>query len=233
MLVTRRYKWLVMSGAVIRLIGYGLMIRLRGQYNSTAELYAQQIIQGMGSGIVQTSLLIPPQIVVPHTQVAQVLSLAFSMLFLGFSVGSAIAGGMYTNMLRPLLWEYLPEDATQEAVDGLYNSITGVLPAWGTPDRDAVNLAVSHDRPPLPGEETANEMIYQYTEVTKNFAYTSIGVSVLVVLMCFPFPDLVLPRYVSTYLPQVLLSLNAPLTSCGKGSYDPNRPRWGQRNVSS
>lgn len=143
MLVTGRYKWLVMGGTAIRLIGYGLMIRLRGQQNSIGELFAQQVIQGIGSGIIQTSLLVPPQIEVPHRQISQVLSLALSMSLLGSSVGFAIAGGIYTNTLRPLLWAHLGRNATQELVDKLYNSITGVLPLWGTPERDAVNFAVS------------------------------------------------------------------------------------------
>jgi len=144
MLVTGRYKWLVMGGAVIRLIGYGLMMRLRGQENSVSELFIQQAIQGVGSGIIQTSLLVPPQIVVPHVQISQVLSLSLSVSFLGFSVGSAIAGGIYTNALRPSLWARLGKNGTEELVDKLYNSITAVLPGWGTPERDAVNLAVSH-----------------------------------------------------------------------------------------
>lgn len=174
MLVTGRYKWLAMGGAVIRLIGYGLMLRLRGQQNSIGELFTQQIIQGVGSGIMQTSLLVPPQVVVPHTQISQVLSLTLSMSFLGFSVGSAIAGGVYTNTMRPSLWAYLERNATQELVDQLYNSITGVPPGWGTPERDAVNLA--------------------YTDVTRNFVYTALGASVLAIVVCFFLPDLLLPK---------------------------------------
>ena len=144
MLTTGRYKWLTMGGVVIRLIGYGVMIRLRGQQNSMAELFAQQVIQGIGSGIVQTTLLVPPQVVVPHAQISQVLALIFSMSYLGRSIGSAIAGGIYTNTLRPALWMYLGRNGTQELVDELYNSITGVLPDWGTPERVAVNFAVRH-----------------------------------------------------------------------------------------
>jgi len=146
MLVTGRYKWLVMGGAVIRLIGYGLMLRLRGQQNSIGELFTQQVIQGIGSGIIHTSLLVPPQIVVSHSQMPQVLSLTLTMSYLGSSVGSAIAGGIYTNTLRPSLWAYLGRNATQDSVDQLYNSITGVLLSWGDPKRDAVNLAVSRQR---------------------------------------------------------------------------------------
>lgn len=54
----RRYKWLIMSGVVFRLIGYGVMIRLRGAHNSLAELFIVQVIQGAGSGIIQTAPLV-------------------------------------------------------------------------------------------------------------------------------------------------------------------------------
>ncbi|KAK0731938.1 major facilitator superfamily domain-containing protein [Lasiosphaeris hirsuta] len=147
MLLTGRYKWLTAGGAVIRLIGYGLMFRLRGHQNSIAELFIQQVIQGIGSGIIHASLLVPPQTVVPREQIAQVLSLTLSVAFLGKSVGFAIAGGIYTNTMRPALWHYLGENATQQMVENLYNSITKGVPAWGTIQRDAISLAVSRDIP--------------------------------------------------------------------------------------
>ncbi|KAK4168223.1 major facilitator superfamily domain-containing protein [Cladorrhinum sp. PSN259] len=174
MLMTGRYKWLVTVAAVIRLVGYGLMIRLRGQDNSIADLFIQQVIQGAGSGALYSCLLVAPQVVVPHTQISQVLSLTMSISFLGYSVGSAIAGGIYTNTLRPKLWKYMANNATPQAVDELYNSITGALPTWGTPERDAVNLA--------------------YTAVMRNFAYTALGSSVLGLVLSFFLPNLLLPK---------------------------------------
>jgi MFS family permease len=145
---TGRYKWLVMAGCIFRLIGYGIMIRLRGQYNTLGELIVQQLIQGTGSGIIQTCLLIPPQIVVPHAQVAQVLALVFSLSFLGSTIGSTIAGAIYTNTMRKALVKSLGADATSTLVNSLYNSITGELPTWGSPDRIAINFAVSHHNVP-------------------------------------------------------------------------------------
>jgi MFS family permease len=146
MLATGRYKWLVMGATILRLIGYGLMLRLRGQQSSIAELFIQQVIQGVGSGIIHTALLVPPQLIVPHAQIAQVLSLTLSFAVLGLTVGSAIAGGIYTNTLRPSLWKYLGGNASQGLVDQLFNSITGVLPSWGSPERVAVSFAVSRRR---------------------------------------------------------------------------------------
>ncbi|KAK0652765.1 putative transporter [Cercophora newfieldiana] len=170
---TGYYKWLTAGGAVVRLIGYGLMFRLRGHQNSIAELFIQQFIQGIGSGIIHATLLVPPQIVVPRAQIAQILSLTLSVAFLGKSVGFAIAGGIYTNTMRPALWHYLGDNATQKLVENLYNSITKGVPAWGTAQRDAISLA--------------------YTEVTKSFSYVGVGTSVLAIVMCCFLPNLLLP----------------------------------------
>ncbi|KAJ9136590.1 Siderochrome-iron transporter [Pleurostoma richardsiae] len=143
MAYTRRYKFLAITGAVIRTIGYGVMLRLRGADNSTAELFVVQAIQGIGSGIMQTTLLVPAQISVPHAQMAQITALVVCVSTVGSSVGACIAGGIYTNTLKPALWKHLGDSATAELVDSLFNSITGVVPDWGTPQREAINKAFS------------------------------------------------------------------------------------------
>ena len=142
MMWTRRYKWLVIVGAVIRLVGYGVMIRLRGASNSDFELFFVQIIQGIGSGIMQTNLLVPAQISVPHAQMPQVTALVICFSFLGSSIGACIAGGIYTNTIGEALKRHLGDSATPVLVNTLSNSILGVAPTWGSPERIAVNLAV-------------------------------------------------------------------------------------------
>ena len=99
---TRRYKISIIVGAVIRLVGYGVMIRLRGSDNSTGELFAVQLIQGIGSGFIQQIVVVAAQIVVPHAELAQVSALVLLMSFLGSAVGSCIAGGIYTNTFKGL-----------------------------------------------------------------------------------------------------------------------------------
>ncbi|KAJ5280917.1 siderochrome-iron transporter [Penicillium angulare] len=143
MMWTRRYKWLVIAGAVIRLIGYGIMIRLRGASNSLFELFFVQILQGIGSGIMQVNLLVPAQISVPHAQMPQITALVVCFSFLGSSVGACIAGGIYTNTIGMALKNHLGSQATPALIKTLSNSILGVAPAWGTPERIAVNLAFS------------------------------------------------------------------------------------------
>lgn len=140
---TRRYKWLMTSGVLMRLIGYGVMIRLRGAQNSTAELFIVQCIQGWGSGIVSTLNVVAAQIEVPHWELAQMSSLVLLTSFLGSAIGEAIAGGIYTSTFKGALRHHLGPEVAQSIIDTIFNSITGEIPAWGTPDRIAAALAVS------------------------------------------------------------------------------------------
>jgi MFS family permease len=148
MLKTRRYKWLLMTAVTIRLVGYGVMIRLRGANNSTAELFIVQLIQGIGSGIVQTAVLVSAQIMVPHAEMAQITALVICCSFLGSSIGASIAGGIYTGTFPDALRHHLGGDVSQELISSLINSITGVLPEWGSPERVAIDYAVSQ----IPGD---------------------------------------------------------------------------------
>ncbi|KAI3397103.1 hypothetical protein diail_11246 [Diaporthe ilicicola] len=167
---TRRYKWITIAGACIRTVGYGVMLRLRGSHNSTGELFAVQIIQGIGSGVLGSTLLVPAQISVPHAQMPQITALMVSFAFVGSSIGSCIAGGIYTNAFRPALWSHLGDSATPEMVNSLFNSITGVLPAWGTSEREAINAA--------------------YSDVIRYMTYAALGASIP-----GPFMAMFLPNY--------------------------------------
>jgi len=146
----RKYKYLSVGAACVRLLGYGLMIRLRGAGSSTGELFAQQLIQGIGSGVIQTTLLVAAQISVPHVQMPQMTALIISFSILGSSVGACIAGGIYTNTFKQALWNHLGNRGSPELINSLFNSITAVVPDWGTPERIAVNLAVCHLKQPRP-----------------------------------------------------------------------------------
>ncbi|KAK8093671.1 MFS general substrate transporter [Apiospora hydei] len=169
-----RYKWLVVVGACVRLIGYGIMIRLRTQGSTIGELFGQQLIQGAGSGVISTALLVVPTTVVPCAQIPQLLALALCCVFLGSSIGSTIAGGIYTNTMRGSLWKWLSPDASPVMVESLYTSITGELPAWGSPDRTAVN--------------------YAYSAVITYITYAAIGASAPGIILALMLPNKELPE---------------------------------------
>ncbi|KAF8815689.1 MFS general substrate transporter [Phlegmacium glaucopus] len=135
---TRRYKWLFWIGSGIRVVGYGVMMRLRGANNSTVELFIVQVIQGFGSGIIQTIIVISGQIVVSHAELAQVSSLVLLTAYLGEAVGQAIAGGIYNSNFPTELQKRLP-DASADTISTIVNAVLGVLPKWGTAERIVIN----------------------------------------------------------------------------------------------
>ncbi|OJJ94792.1 hypothetical protein ASPACDRAFT_55597 [Aspergillus aculeatus ATCC 16872] len=139
----RSYKWIGVAGAVIRMVGYGVMVRLRTNKSSVAELVIVQLVQGIGSGIIETVAVVAAQIAVSHAEMAQVTSLVMLAAYLGNGIGSSIAGGIYSGELRHQLRLHLGPDVNQAKVEKLYNSITGTLPAWGSPERVAINRAYS------------------------------------------------------------------------------------------
>lgn len=144
---TRSYRWIAFVGTIIRLIGYGIMIRLRGANNTNAELFIVQLIQGTGSGVIETTIVVAAQVVVSHAELAQVTALVLLGSYLGSGVGSAVAGGIYTDTMKDRLRHHLGANVNQTEIDTLYNSITGVLPEWGSVERMAVNEAVRYSPP--------------------------------------------------------------------------------------
>lgn len=174
MVKTRRYKYLVIAGTIIRTVGYGVMVRLRGSNNTTGELFVVQVIQGIGSGILQGVLLVPPQISRPHSEMPQVTALVISMSFVGSSVGACIAGGIYTNTLKDALWNRLGSSATDTLVNTLFNSITSIdLTEVGTAQREAISLA--------------------YSDVLRYMTYASLGSSIPALFLAPFLPNYELP----------------------------------------
>ncbi|PVH81078.1 MFS general substrate transporter [Cadophora sp. DSE1049] len=139
---TKQYKWWIMGGAVIRIIGYGVMFRVRTANPSKVELFIVQLIQGLGNGIVQTGGYVAAVVNVPHSKTAQMASLVVMIGTLGGAIGTAISGAIYTNTFREELAKALGDNSTPELIDALFNSITSTLiPAWGTVERTAINTA--------------------------------------------------------------------------------------------
>ncbi|KAH7312937.1 hypothetical protein BKA65DRAFT_600485 [Rhexocercosporidium sp. MPI-PUGE-AT-0058] len=107
----------IMGGAITRIVVYGVMFRVRTTNPSRAVLFIVQLVQGLGSSIVQTGTL-------------------------GSAIGTAISGAIYPHTFREELAKALGDDSTSELIDTLFNSITSTLiPAWGTVERSAINTA--------------------------------------------------------------------------------------------
>ena len=97
-----------------------------------------QVLVGFSTGMLTTMSQLAIMASVRHQDVA--VSIAIWGLFgsVGSSVGFAIAGGMWTNILPEKLYEFLPEDAKGNAT-AIYGDIElQMADPIGTPVRDAV-----------------------------------------------------------------------------------------------
>ncbi|KAG9225332.1 hypothetical protein CCMSSC00406_0006281 [Pleurotus cornucopiae] len=103
-----RYKYVLVVGLCIRLVGVGLMIHSRGANASDAEIVWTQILQGIGGGFAAVSLQVGAQASVPHVDVAMVTAVVLLITEIGGAVGSAIAGAIWTNTMPGKISQYLP-----------------------------------------------------------------------------------------------------------------------------
>lgn len=140
---SRRYKWLLLIGIIVRLVGYGFMMRLRGANNSIAEIFLMQVIQGAGSGAVGTVVIVVAQVVVPRSELSQATALELLCIYLGTSLGSAIAGTIYTSLFKQRLRFWMGDSTPQADIDRVYQTITDVVSLPGSSARNAVNHAYS------------------------------------------------------------------------------------------
>ncbi|KAL7410361.1 hypothetical protein BDY24DRAFT_418092 [Mrakia frigida] len=126
MAATRRYKWLMFTGLLIRLLGVGLMIHSRGAKGSDAEIVMCQVLQGLGGGFAAITLQVSAQAGVVHADVATVTALVLLITEIGNSVGSAIATAVWTNQMPAQLAIHVPgNNATLNAL--LFGSITNIM----------------------------------------------------------------------------------------------------------
>ncbi|KAF2164861.1 hypothetical protein M409DRAFT_37019 [Zasmidium cellare ATCC 36951] len=165
----RRYKWLLVLGSGVRLIGYGLMIRLRGANNSVVELYIVQAVQGAGSGLIDILIVVAAQIVVPHAELAQVTSFVLLLSFIGSSISSAVAGGIYSGTFKSALRNHLGPSVSESTIDQIFNSITQGIPPAGSTERQQVSAA--------------------YSDVLRYMTYAALGVAVLIFVLSFFVPS--------------------------------------------
>ncbi|PWZ00005.1 putative siderophore iron transporter mirC [Testicularia cyperi] len=139
---TKNYKWVLVSGAVIRMLGIGLMIRYRDAASTTFQVVMPQVLQGLGGGFLGITLQVAAQVSVRHQDVATVTAYFLLLTEIGGACGSAVVGAVQTNVLPGYLEKYLPMlDASTRAL--IYGSPTSYLATYpiGTPERDGIIAA--------------------------------------------------------------------------------------------
>ncbi|KAL1909737.1 hypothetical protein Sste5344_004585 [Sporothrix stenoceras] len=166
---TRRFKFVVAAGVAVRILGYGLMMRMRNANGGIAEIVIIQLVQGLGSGLVGTGCFVSATVSVPHREVAQMTSLAVCLSTLGSTIGTAIGGGIYTNYFKTELVKELGTSGTTKLIASVFDSITAGLPPLGSPERDGITRA--------------------YTTIIGYFTYVAFGSSIPFIVFAWFLPN--------------------------------------------
>ncbi|KAF1831752.1 MFS general substrate transporter [Decorospora gaudefroyi] len=132
------FKWTAYTGVPIVLLGTALLIPFRNPSTNPGVLAFTQILVGLGTGFFVTCANLAVMVPVTHQEIAAVIAVWGLFGSFGSSIGYAIAGAMWNNILPQQLLMRLPESSKAD-----YLTIFGDIElqkgfADGTPERDAI-----------------------------------------------------------------------------------------------
>ncbi|CAO3601180.1 unnamed protein product [Absidia cylindrospora] len=123
------YRPIVFVGLSLMMIGMGMMIPARYPDSSMVFLIFSQVIAGFGSGFIYVPVLIAVQSSVPHEDLAVVTALFQVGGTLATSIGSAIAGAIFTNLLPGQFAAHIPGEYDYATLAGNLEAIAALPPA--------------------------------------------------------------------------------------------------------
>ncbi|KAI5296074.1 hypothetical protein KEM52_005809 [Ascosphaera acerosa] len=121
---TGRYKWLSLLAIPLEALGTGLLVYFRrpGE-GDVGYLVMCQIFIGAGGAVISICTDIAMMAVVPHEDVAIVLAFQHVFGSIGASLGTTIAGALWTNLMPGKIRKYLPADL-QDQWQEIYGDMT-------------------------------------------------------------------------------------------------------------
>ncbi|OTB02539.1 hypothetical protein M426DRAFT_193241 [Hypoxylon sp. CI-4A] len=138
---TGHVKYPALVAIPIYLLGTALLIYFRVPSSQVGYLAMCQVLVGFGVGMIGQMSQLITMATVRHQDVAVALAIYGLFGSVGSSVGYAIAGGLWTNILPVKLYEFLPDDAKNMSA-AIYGDINKQMAyPIGTPIRDAVIAA--------------------------------------------------------------------------------------------
>lgn len=127
-----------MAGIPIFLLGTALLIPFR-QPDSPAGIIAMtQILVGLGSCIFSVCGELSVMAVVTHQEIAVVTAIWGMFGSIGASLGFAISGGMWNNIVEDQIRARLPEESKHLSASIFASLVTQMSYEDGTPERDAI-----------------------------------------------------------------------------------------------
>lgn len=138
---THRYKWFVVGGSCLYMLGMGLMMHYRTETASLSAIIGSQVAIGFGGGMLNVPAQVGVQASASHQDLGSATAIFLTIVSIGIAVGSAISGAIWSQNIPAKLMEYLPQEAKQNATL-IYGDIDNALIyEMGSPERIAVNRA--------------------------------------------------------------------------------------------
>jgi hypothetical protein len=119
--ITHRYKSLMVAGAIIKFIGYAILLNGARSTQSTVALSFSQVFLGMGAFTV-IGARVGSQASVPHEDLASVIALLSLWSTIGSSIGSTICAAIWQDKMKTYLQQELP-NTSDETINKIYGSI--------------------------------------------------------------------------------------------------------------
>lgn len=120
---THRYKTLMVTGAVLKLIGYAILMADHSRSTmKTSALVASQILLGTGA-LTVIGARVGSQASVPHEDMATVISNLSLWSTLGSSVGYTVASSIWTEKMLPYMRDECPAGTSEATLKKIYGSI--------------------------------------------------------------------------------------------------------------
>lgn len=136
--ITGEFKWTAMAGVPIFILGTALLIPFRQPDTHVGLLTMTQVLVGLGSCIFSVCGHLAVMAVVTHQEIAVVSAVWGLFGSIGASVGYAIAGGMWNNILETEIYERLPQESKHLSASIFGSLVTQMSYSDGTPERAAI-----------------------------------------------------------------------------------------------
>lgn len=143
---THRYKTLMVIGAILKVIGYGVTVNTNTRSTtSTARLSVSQVLLGMGAWTV-IGARVGSQASVPHQDLAIVISVLSLWSTMASSVGSTIAAAIWQNRMLGYMREECPPGTSEKVLESIYGSIRTLKTKYDWEDPIRKGAIVAYER---------------------------------------------------------------------------------------
>lgn len=136
----RRLKPFIIFGTILWIVAMGMLIKFRGGESSHAGIVGSMVLLGIGAAFFTYPTQVSLQACVSHEHMATVTSVYLASYYIGSSVGSAISGAIWTQLLPKSLSNHL---GNSDLVASAYGDpMTFIVDyAWNTTERQQVVTA--------------------------------------------------------------------------------------------